>query len=111
MNALRALILISFALPALIAASQVAEAASAAQINADLLQWLDAHPDNLAAFANADGTDTANKAAFALQSPEIQAWSPESDHGATTVEVDTEWYMGAGEIKDRIDAFWKSYIN
>jgi len=75
------------------------------------LKWLDAHPDNLAAFANADGTDTANKAAFALQSPEIQAWSPESDHGATTVEVDTEWYMGAGEIKDRIDAFWKSYIN
>ncbi|MFD1941543.1 extracellular solute-binding protein [Paradevosia shaoguanensis] len=75
------------------------------------LKWLNTHPEAVAAYASAEGTDTANKAAFALQTEEIKEWSPVKDHGVPTLPVNTEWYMAAGDTKTKIDEFWKNYIN
>lgn len=75
------------------------------------MKWLNEHPQNLADYASAEGSDTANKAAFALQSETIKEWSPILDHGVPTLPVDTNWYMNAGDGKAKIDEFWKSYIN
>jgi spermidine/putrescine-binding protein len=75
------------------------------------LKWLNAHPKELAAYASAEGSDTAHKQAFALLSNEIKEWSPEMERPVPTVEADIGWYMNAGANKTKIDDFWKRYLN
>lgn len=75
------------------------------------LKWLNAHPKELAAYAESEGSDTAHKQAFALLSKDIKDWSPELERPVPTVEADIGWYMNAGANKTKIDEFWKKYLN
>jgi spermidine/putrescine-binding protein len=75
------------------------------------LKWLNQHPKELAAYAESEGSDTANKAAFALLSKEVKEWSPEMERPVPTIEADTAWYANTPAIKTKVDDFWKKYIN
>jgi putative spermidine/putrescine transport system substrate-binding protein len=89
----------------------LAVAAGAPHANAGFayLEWVAAHPDAMARYAERTGYGFPNGKLFDLVSADVAAWLPElPQHFANQVRLDHNWYL---QHKSEVDLRWKEFIS